>query len=396
VMSAVEFAQNPMDLMYIGIYLTQLGLDERALQLFQQVSALVPARHEPFVYGLQAAKRAKNWEGIKWAAVGILSQAWPREQADIWNSGLAAANDVLEKLRAEKRTDEAKQFRKALDEAVTRDCLAVVQYTGDAEVDILVEEPTGTVCSLRNPRTTGGGILLGDSAKKFGGTSADGRSQVYVCSKGFDGTYRLVVRRVWGKVTTGKVTVDVYTHYRGENGRRVSKKIPLDKGEAMVVFDLKDGRRKEALQEQQLANAVAGQMAVNRQVLAQQLAAAVDPQAVQSLAAARAYNGGSSVGNVSWSPFVIGQTPVALGGAVGYQPVIISLPEGANMWATAVVSADRRYVRITCMPVFSLIADVHTFNTSTGDTKRTPMGTGGGGFSGEQPVAGGGAGNPVF
>jgi hypothetical protein len=384
--------------MYIGIYLTQLGLDERALHIFQQVSALVPARHEPFVYGLEAAKRAKNWEGIKWAAVGILSQAWPREQADIWNSGLAAANDVLEKLRAEKRTDEAKQFRKALDEAVTRDCLAIVKYTGDAEVDILVEEPSGTVCSLRHPRTTGGGILLGDSVKTFGGTSADGRSQVYVCSKGFDGTYRLVVRRVWGKVTTGKVTVDVYTHYRGENGVRVSKKIPLDKGEAMVVFDLKGGRRKESLQEQQLANAVAGQMAVNRQVLAQQLAAAVDPQAVQRLAAARAYNGGSSVGNVSWSPFVIGQTPVALGGAVGYQPVIISLPEGANMWATAVVSADRRYVRITCKPVFSFIAEVRTFNTSSGDTKTTPMNTGsGGGFGGVQPgqQPGGGGGNPV-
>jgi len=397
VMSAVEFAQNPMDLMYIGIYLTQLGFDERALSIFQQVSAVVPARHEPFVYGLQAAKRAKNFEGIKWAAVGILSQAWPREQANIWNSGLAAANDVLEKLRAEKRTAEAKQFRKALDEAVTRDIVAIASYTGDAEVDILMEEPSGTVCSLRNPRTTGGGILLGDSVKSFGGTSADGRSQVYVCGKGFDGTYRLVVRRVWGKVTTGKVTVDVYTHYRGENGVRVSKKIPLDKGEAMVVFDLKGGRRTEPLAEQQLANAVAGQMAVNRQVLAQQLAAAVDPQAMQQLAASRAF-GGSSVGNVSWSPFVIGQVPVAVGGAVGYQPVIISLPEGANMWATAVVSADRRYVRITCMPMFSGIAEVHTYNTSTGATNTTQTGTGGQGFGdlfANQPGGGGVQQNPV-
>ena len=40
------------------------------------------------------------------------------------------------------------------------------------------------------------------------------------------------------------------------------KKIPLDKDEAVVAFDLKDGRRKESLREQQVANAAAGQLAV--------------------------------------------------------------------------------------------------------------------------------------
>ena len=47
-----------------------------------------------------------------------------------------------------------------------------------------------------------------------------------------------------------------------------------------MVFDLKDGRRKEPLREQQLANVVAGQLALNRQILAQQLAASIDPQAL--------------------------------------------------------------------------------------------------------------------
>ena len=76
-------------------------------------------------------------------------------------------------------------------------------------------------------------------------------------------------------------------------------------------------------------------------------------------------------------------------GAVGYQPVIITLPEGANMAATAVISADRRYVRITCVPVFSDIAKVTTFNMSAGasSTQSNP-GTGGQGYSGDWPAGG--------
>ncbi len=58
--------------------------------------------------------------------------------------------------------------------------------------------------------------------------------------------------------------------------------------------------------------------------------------------------------------------PFAIQGAVGYQPIIITLPEGANLAATGVVSADRRYVRISCVPLFSQISKVTTFNYSSG------------------------------
>ena len=50
----------------------------------------------------------------------------------------------------------------------------------------------------------------------------------------------------------------------------------------------------------------------------------------------------------------------------GFRPVITTLPEGTNMTATGVVSADRRYVRITATPLFSLIGNVSTFNFQTG------------------------------
>ena len=48
-----------------------------------------------------------------------------------------------------------------------------------------------------------------------------------------------------------------------------------------------------------------------------------------------------------------------------------------------VISADRRYVRITTTPLFSGIAEVNTFNTSTGAGAAGRGGTGGQGFSGQ-------------
>jgi hypothetical protein len=68
--------------------------------------------------------------------------------------------------------------------------------------------------------------------------------------------------------------------------------------------------------------------------------------------------------------------------------VISNLQEGTNMSATAVVSADRRYVRVQAVPFFSGIGAVYTFNFSGGGAR----GTGGGGGMGGGGMGGGGMG----
>ena len=110
------------------------------------------------------------------------------------------------------------------------------------------------------------------------------------------------MRRVWGDVTAGKVNVEVMTHYRAANAVDVRKKIALDKDEAVVAFELTGGRRKEPLHQQQVANVVAGQLAVNRQILAQQLDASVDPSVLNALALSRAAGGAATARTLCPSP----------------------------------------------------------------------------------------------
>lgn len=383
VMSAVDYVEDPLDLMYVGVYMERIGLDRRALRIFRQVSDVRPLQPEPYLHGLRVAQRLGDEEGIKWAAVGILSQAWPDEKRDVWLAGYGAAVDLLKRLEAEKRIEERKAFMAQLNDAVRRDLVIEVTWTGDADVDLLVEEPTGTICSFRNPRTTAGGVMLGDTYSQLGKDNSGRYSEVYVCPKAFAGNYRLLLRRVWGDLPADKVKVAIHQHVWSEQEQSGEQMIPLKNDRAVVQFTLDQGRRTESLEAHQVANAAVAQLALGHHILGQQLAAGVDPGAMASLAGSR---GGT---NPAFAPFF----PMAVQGAVGYQPVIITLPEGTNMLAYAVVSADRRYVRVDVLPFFSAVGEVNTFNFATGANQRGRGGTGGAGFSG---LFGGGFGGGGF
>jgi hypothetical protein len=365
-MSAIDFGESADDFMYVAQYMARIGLESRALSIFRQVSVIEPLRPEPYLFGLRLARQVDDLDGIRWSSLGILKQAWAKDKYGLVQQARRAANSAVERMNAAGQTAKAKEFQAQLDEAKRRDCIVKVTWTGNADVDMIVEEPSGNVCSFRNPRTAGGGVMLGDSASGHGQSSVDGVSETYVCPEGFDGTYRVLLRRVWGTVTAGKVTVDVYHHYGSENEKHLRHQIPLGDGDQLVVFDLDNGRRQEALDDQLLANAASEQMNVNQAILAQQLGGLA--------------NSSGGAANLNASRQGLFAVPVVQQG-VGYQPVIISLPAGTSFSVTGVVSADRRYVRITPQPFFSGVSSVTTFNIQSGATSTAA----GSGDAGTQP-----------
>lgn len=100
------------------------------------------------------------------------------------------------------------------------------------------------------------------------------------------------------------------------------------------------------------------------------------------------FNG--QIGNVTSAlqrPFVIALLPVASSFNIGFQPIIQTIPDGVQLTVRAVVSADRRYVRLSILPVFTNVTDVFTFSFISG------VGGGGGGLGGGGGGLGGGGGN---
>ena len=148
-MSAVDFAKSSTDLMNVAIYMARVGLDARALKLLRQASAMEPFRHEPYMHGLKIAQRLNDNAGIRWACLGVLSQAWPNDKKEVVDSAQFAAGALLDTLQHDGNKSAADEFKTALDKARQRDCRVEVRWSGNADIDLAVEEPTGAVCSLR-------------------------------------------------------------------------------------------------------------------------------------------------------------------------------------------------------------------------------------------------------
>ncbi len=69
----------------------------------------------------------------------------------------------------------------------------------------------------------------------------------------------------------------------------------------------------------------------------------------------------ASINDTTSTPFVVSVIPVVGDFAAAQQPVIVVLPEGTSLSVQAVVSNDRRFVRMTVLPFFSEISNVDTF-----------------------------------
>lgn len=291
------------------------------------------------------------------------------------------AKGLVLDLKNEGQDELAASFEAEATRAMERDCVIVVSWTGNADLDLVVMEPSGTTCSLEAPRSAAGGVIVGDA---FAQAEGSGQNQeIYLCPQAFSGEYRVVVKRVWGKVTAGKVTVDIYTHYGREGGKHLREQLELGEKNAVFAFDLEDGRRKEMLAEEQIANVARVQNAIRRQVLAQQLGqfggSSAERAYAASLAAARGFDPRLALAGLGGR------------GAVGFTIRPTVLTEGLSDFTQAVISADRRYVRITPSPSIRAIGQVTTFNVATGANNNV---TGQQGFGGGQQ--GGGFGGSGF
>lgn len=379
VLSAVDVSRDAESALTAAGYLASIKLDRAALRLFQDVASQNPLRTEPYLQGLKCAENLKDPVAIRWCCLGILKQAWPSEQKEVEQYARRVAEATISQLRKTGVESEANAFEAELNKALARDIRIRVWWTGDADIDLSVLEPTGEVCSYRNPRTSGGGVILGDTfSRSTVAAPRDGFSETFLCPEGFTGQYQVLLKRVWGEVAGGKVNVEVITHYGSKDEKAMTREVPVAKDGTVFDFPLVGGRRTEALAEARATTATNRQIEVARHVLAQQI-----PSGSSGSSSSQAYYSGNT-------PLVIdplGRLALPFNrGAVGFRPQLTTLRDGPMLFAgPAVVSADRRFVRMTLSPSFNTIGEVQTFNFATGSV-------GNGNGSGNTPGTGGGQG----
>jgi len=349
-LSRVDFtATNFPSMVYSAAELTRFGADEQALAMYRQASRLIPTRPEPYVLGLKLARKLNDYDAIRWASAGILTTAWTKDRIALHRQANAVALNAIEELRSADRGEEAQLMEQAIADASQRDLVLKLTWNGLGDIDLVVEEPPGTVCSYDNPQSAGGGVLVHDGY----GPKQENCYEEYVCAFGAPGNYRVRVRHVWGTVVGKRAQLTVI-RYRGTPHETTQElTVPLSMDDQIIRLSLPQGRRTELapIPKAEVAR-VPARRVHNMRKLHQ-----LDPEARRAArrfarsrrqAALRQVGAGASFGTV------------------GFQPIITTLSEGASMSAMAVVSGDRRFVRLSTAPVFTAISDVFTFSFQTG------------------------------
>lgn len=334
-------------MLFSAAYLTRYDRREAALKLYRQAAKLEPERPEAYLLGLKHARHVRDAQAVSWAACGILSYAWTHDYAALHRE---AENAALEAEQWQRRSGDAAgadAIKAALAEAQRRDMTIRVDWSGKGDLDLIVEEPSGTICSFEERETTGGGVLTHDGY----GPSRENCYEEYICAFGRPGNYRVRVKQAWGDVVGNRAQLTIVRDAGGPDQQTESRTVRLDGGQAMIEIAVAAGRRSE----ERTVSTLDIPSRFDESSVARRNAPLNDP--LLQRAATEEFNESRL-------------RLVRQAGAVGYNPVIVVIPEGAQNTATAVVSADRRYVRLSMSPLFTNITDVIPFSfvTSGGNT----------------------------
>lgn len=224
--------------MYLAAYMVRFNREDRGLSLYREASKINVERPEPYLLGLRLARKMKDVPGIEWGVCGVLRYAWGKDHDAQQKEAQHAAADALKILKDQKDPARTEEFQRALAEAKQRDLYIRVDWNGDADLDLSIQEPGGGVCNSETSRTAGGGRFLHDGFGPAAGRTYD----AYLCREGKSGEYQIGVKLVRGKVVANRATLTVIMHQGTPEETTTKSTLTLSGGEAKKSITLTEGR----------------------------------------------------------------------------------------------------------------------------------------------------------
>ena len=213
-------------------------------ELIDMAAEKLPAHPVPAMMSVNLALKTKDPKRMGDAADRLLSLGWPGVDFDeqMRKDVAEQVGKLVQTLKDDGKTDEAAALAARLVASQARDFVAFLTWKGEADLDLLVEEPLGATTCYKTPRTVFGGAILRNGFGKHA-------EEVYSCPRGFDGDYTLRVETIFTDpekpVTEAKLVVVTHEGTQSDE-KRQEYTINLAKP-GPVVVKLSGGRRKEVL-----------------------------------------------------------------------------------------------------------------------------------------------------
>jgi hypothetical protein len=235
---------NPNDLVGVADKLFVKGYYERVGALVDEAMQRIPHRFEPIVMSINLAQKTKHPVRMVDSIERLLSLGWPGRDEYFRLESRNQAERLAKLLREDGRNADADSLLAKLAKSEARDVFVRLTWDGDADFDLIVDEPLGATAKYQTPRTVLGGSLVSNG---YGSHP----EEIYVCPRAFDGDYRIRVSCIWtdpSKPVT-RLTLETVAHEgTPEEKKQVYQIAPDDPGkEKPIVLSLKGGRRKVVL-----------------------------------------------------------------------------------------------------------------------------------------------------
>jgi tetratricopeptide (TPR) repeat protein len=319
---------------------------DRALAFCRQAAVRDPGLAEPYTEALAYAELAKDSQAMEWAARKLLGQDWPVDNQNLQLRAQSKLASLARVLQGEGRTAEARRLQDVLQQLRRRDLVInlVWESTGHADLDLVVKEPSGSVCSLQQRQTPGGGILTGNNL-------AEPTHASYLAAQAFSGEYQVSVRRNWGGTVGGRARLEIIQHLGTPAETRRLEIVRFQRAQTIKV-KLSDGRRTTVAAVPAAAAARRTDEPREKAKTAASVYAKLRDLAHPEYAQARTIQAGAGTPGAKM-PSVFAPAARRQPETLVYQTGVASgAGGGVDVNARATLSADQRYLRLSVTPVF--------------------------------------------
>ena len=318
-----------------------------ALAFCKQAAHLEPNTSAPFEAAIKFAELADDTKAMDWAASNLMKQDWPADNKDLQELARIKSEALARKLK-QSGNDQA-QNAASIKEKGRRDLVIKLAWQGDADLDLQVKEPVGSICNPTNTQTVGGGVFLGDSLTEAG-------LETYTAAEAFKGNYEIRVKKVWGKTLGDKAQVRVIHNQGTAQQHEEIFSIDLTKNAPLVV-KVNEGRRTELAYVSPPSLRPTSRSEKIRMVskdVGTQLRDIADPEVT-------GFQRGTSIASGAIPIEMEAPAPSKNDGndKILYQTRVQSFMKNAMDVTTQVVlSSDRRSMRVSVTPVFESTANI--------------------------------------
>jgi hypothetical protein len=237
-----QHSHNPNLLVSAADQLFLRGYYERVGPMLDEAMKAVPHALQPMLISINLAQKTKDPARMADGLDRLLSLGWPGNDDYFRIEAGNQVDKLSEALKSAERTQEGDALQAKLTASLARDLFVRLTWDGDADFDLLVDEPLGATACYETPRTVFGGAML----KNGYGSHPE---EVYACPRGFSGKYAIRTRAIYTnpEKPVTRLTLESITHEGTASEKKETHSLSPDKPNKPVIVTLTGGRRKNVL-----------------------------------------------------------------------------------------------------------------------------------------------------